>query len=66
MNVKSVFKSKTFWFFLLYGLVRVAGLFGFVDFQPTADQEQLLGIVVAAVGLILRYLTSQAVKLPGQ
>ena len=60
---KNFWRSKTLWFFALYLLVAVAGVFGFAGFQPTADQSEIIGIVVAVVGIILRLLTKEPVKL---
>lgn len=63
MVPKDFWKSKTLWFFALYLLVAVASVFGFGGFQPTADQSEIIGIVVAIVGIILRFLTKEPVKL---
>jgi len=63
MFPKDFWRSKTFWFFLLYLVVSVAGVFGFAGFQPTADQQEILGIIVAIVGIVLRFLTKEPVKL---
>jgi len=58
---KSPFASKTVWFFLLYAAVNVAGIFGFADFTPSGDQSEIVGLLVAAVGLVLRFLTRQPI-----
>jgi hypothetical protein len=63
MDVKSIFKSKTLWFFLLTLAVSVAGLFGFGAFQPTPQQAEILGIVVSVIGMILRLITKEPVSL---
>ena len=63
MFPKDFWRSKTFWFFLLYLVVSVAGVFGFAGFQPTVDQQEILGIIVAIVGIVLRFLTKEPVKL---
>lgn len=58
---KKWYASKTIWFFGLYLLMNVAGLFGFADFTPTTDQAEIVGLVVALGGLILRFVTRQPV-----
>lgn len=60
---KKPWTSKTFWFFLLYLVLNVAGLLGYAEFMPTDDQAEIVGIIVAAAGLILRFLTNRGVSL---
>jgi hypothetical protein len=59
---KSPFKSKTFWFAILFGLVQIAGLVGFADYQPTEDVVQIIGVLTAMVMLALRFVTNKAIK----
>ena len=59
VELKSWFKSKTVWFFALYLLVNVAGMFGFNAYQPSAQGAEIVGIVVAIIGIILRLVTKQ-------
>ena len=54
---KKWYKSKTLWFGVLFGLVSIAGLFGFAEYEPTAEVTQVIGIVVAIGTVILRALT---------
>ena len=63
MEPKSIFKSKSFWFFFLYLFVSVAGILGFQGYQPSAEQSEIIAVVVAALGIVLRYLSKEPVKL---
>lgn len=65
MDVKSIFKSKTFWFSILFGLVSLAGLFGFAEFKPESNVLELINVIVAVVMIVLRFVTKQAVGLRG-
>jgi hypothetical protein len=58
---KEFWKSKTFWFALLYGAVAVAGLFGFADYSPGNDVVEIVNIVTAVVMIILRFLSSKGI-----
>jgi len=60
--MKKFYASKSFWFFVLSIVVAVAGLFGFADFQPSADQATIIALVVSVGGLILRFLTSKGIE----
>lgn len=48
---------KTVAFFVLVLLVEVANLLGFGDFILTAEQQNIISVVVPLIGLILRYVT---------
>lgn len=63
--MKPFYQSKTFWFNILAGLVAVAGLFGFGDFQPSQDVVEIIGVIVAAANLVLRFVTKVPVGLKG-
>lgn len=52
---------KTVVFFGLALLVAVANLLGFADFQLSAEQSEVIAVVVPLVGLILRYLTDSPI-----
>jgi hypothetical protein len=58
---KEFYKSKTFWFFLLALVVNIAGVFGFAGYAPSIEQQEIIGIVTAVVGIVLRFLTKEPV-----
>ncbi len=62
MLPKEFYKSKTFWFGVLYVVVSIAGLFGFQTYQPSATLVDVLGIVTGAIVILLRLVTSQPIK----
>lgn len=59
---KKPWASKTFWFFILYAVVNISGLVGFADFTPTEDQSELVGLLVAGAGMLLRFLTNKGIS----
>ena len=61
--MKEFWKSKTFWFNVLAALVAVAGVFGFADYQPSAETGQIIGVIVALVNVALRFLTTEPVTI---
>ena len=63
MDTKPIYLSKTFWFFLLSLLVAVAGAFGFGGYQPDAQQQEIIAVVVSVVGILLRFVTNKGVTL---
>lgn len=56
--MKAWYQSKVLWFNLLAGVVSIAGLFGFTTFQPDQSTVEIIGVVVAAVNIVLRFITS--------
>ena len=60
---KKVWQSKTFWFALLFGVVQVAGLFGFADYSPSDDVQEIVNIIVAVVVIVLRFLSNKKIRL---
>jgi len=62
---KKPWESKTLWFFVLYALVSVAGLLGFADWTPSGDEAEIVGVLVAVVGIVLRFWTNRGVSLTG-
>lgn len=61
-EMKKPWTSKTILFFILSLLVAVAGLFGFADFTVTAEQAQIITVVVSLVGIALRFLTKEPIQ----
>ena len=61
--MKEFYKSKTFRFGMLWVLVGIAGLFGYADYVPDSDVEQIAEIVNGIIIVVLRFLTSQKVAL---
>lgn len=59
---KALIQSKTFWFNILAGVVAVAYLFGFAEFEPTPEIAQGISTVVAIVNIILRIKTDQPIN----
>lgn len=58
------YKSKTFWFAVLTIVTAVAAIFGFQDYKPSADVQDILLLVVGVVNLILRFLPTKNIKSP--
>lgn len=63
MKAKAWYESKTVWFAVLFGLVSVAGLFGYADYTPDTDVTEIVNVIVSVVMLILRFVTSQGVTI---
>ena len=61
--MKPFYTSKTFWFNVLAGVVAVAGVFGYGSWQPDSNTVEIIGVIVAAVNIVLRFVTNQAVGL---
>lgn len=59
---KKFYESKTFWFAVIFGLVQVAGLFGFADYTPGRDVAEIVNILVAVAVIILRLMTSKKIE----
>ena len=47
------YASKTLWFSVLFGLVNLAGIFGYGDFTPSPEVVQYVGIAVSVIGAIV-------------
>jgi len=58
------YRSKTFWFSLLTIVTAVAALFGFQDFQPDDNVQEILLLVVGIVNLVLRFLPARNIASP--
>lgn len=63
MDTKKIFQSKTIIFAVIFGLVSVAGLFGYADYTPGQDVTEFVNIAVAVVVLILRLVTNKGISL---
>lgn len=59
---KRWYESKTMWFGLLWILIGVAGLFGFADFVPSTELEQVAEIVNGIFIVVLRYVTDTSIQ----
>lgn len=65
-NSKNILKSKTIIFNILVGLVAIATAFGFVDFVPDTDVDQIASTIISVINLInliLRRFTNQPVHI---
>lgn len=60
---KPFYESKTLWFNVLFGLVALAGVFGFADFQPSENTVEIVAVLVAAANIALRLVTKQPVAI---
>jgi len=60
---KPIWASKTFWFNILAVLIGVAGQFGFGEFVADDWTAQAIIVAVAVINIILRFWTTQAVRL---
>jgi hypothetical protein len=56
---KEVYKSKTFWFGVLWLVVGVANFFGFADFQPGDNINEVLEVVNGLLIIGLRFKTDK-------
>ena len=53
---KPFYQSKTLWFTLLFALVQVAGIFGYVDFTPDSNIVEYINLGAAVIMAVLRGL----------
>ena len=58
---KAYYKSKTFWFAILWILTGIANLFGFGDYAPNTKINELSAILNGFIILILRAMTWQQI-----
>lgn len=63
LPMKVWYESKTVWFAVLFGVIQVAGLFGYADYTPSTDVAEIVGVIVSVVMLILRFVTTSGVRL---
>ena len=59
---KDFWKSKTFYFGLLWVLIGVAGLFGYGDFVPGSDVIEWAEIINGLLVIVLRVITKVPLK----
>ena len=52
--------KKTVIFFVLTLLVAIASMFGYVDYQPSGEEAEVIAVVLSLVGLGLRLITNTA------
>ena len=64
MDVKSILKSKVFWFNVLALVVMVAQPFGFGDFQQDPNLDSYALVIITVVNIVLRAFTKTAVRVP--
>ena len=58
---KDFYKSKTLWFGIIFGMVSIAGLFGFDAYQPDAQTAEIVGVLVSVVVIVLRLVTKEPI-----
>ena len=57
----SFFKGKkTVIFFSISLLVAVASMFGYVEYEPSGQEAEVIAFVLSLVGLVLRLVTNTA------
>lgn len=66
MESKPWYKSKTLWFnlaFLVLTLILVvARFFGYGDFEPGVEWQEIVAVVGSVINLILRYATKKPIS----
>ena len=58
---KPFYKSKTFWFNVLFLVVSIAEAFGYADFVPGGDVQNLAVGLIAVVNILLRFVTREPI-----
>lgn len=53
--MKEWYKEKKLWFAVLFVLVSIAAVFGYNDWQPPSDLQELVAIIQAILLLLLKY-----------
>jgi len=59
--MKMWYESKTVWFNVLYGVIAVAGLAGFAEFVPTDNSVEIVGVLIAGINIVLRFMTNKEI-----
>ena len=62
MEAKEFWKSKTLWFNVLAIIVLVANAFGFVEFTPDPEANDIALFIILGANLVLRYATKVPLK----
>ena len=62
MDAKALYRSRTFWFAILFALVNIAGVFGYQTYQPDAEVVNIVGVGVSALMIVLRLITKKAIE----
>lgn len=60
--MKKFYKSKTMWFGALFVLNSLAQVFGFGDFVPGGELNEVSSLGIGLVVWALRYVTIQPIK----
>lgn len=62
----NIFKSKTILFNILYGIIGVAGVFGYAQYEPDETTANLVEQIVIGVGaiinIVLRIITTKPIS----
>ena len=58
---KDFWKSRTLWFGVVFGVVSIAGLFGFETYQPDAQTAEIVGVLVSVAVIVLRLVTKEPI-----
>jgi hypothetical protein len=61
-NGKGALKSKLVWFGLLEVLIAVAGVVGFVEYNPSPEVISIAAGVAGLVTIVLRYVTTDRIE----
>lgn len=63
MEAKPIWQSKSAWFLVLWAVAYIASkMFGFDEFVPSDEAQDILAAVVVIGGIVLRKVTAQGVK----
>jgi hypothetical protein len=60
--MKAFYESKTFWFNVLTVVLAIAAYFGFGSFQADPRAIELAGVLVGVINIVLRFLSSTAIR----
>lgn len=60
--MKKWYASKTLWFAVLWGLIQVAGIFGFAEYAPGEDLIYYVNLGVSVIVAVLRAITKEGIE----